>query len=167
MVAIGASIMSTDKGEPVTLVKSNRVIMTSYTHPAYKRHNCSLLKNAVLPDREVEDFEIYHIERRFFNGENAIKMCETILGIENKHHTVYQAGFKARPLSQAQLGKRPNENPESLKLLETAQQRQQIDQANNRFQHVQSQLYQANQAAQHSGQSTYANKYYKQNLDDM
>jgi hypothetical protein len=32
--------------------------------------------------REVEDFEIHHINRRFFNGERAIKLCEEILGFE-------------------------------------------------------------------------------------
>ena len=72
LVKIGETIKSTDHGDTITSVKSNRVIMTEFLHPEYTKHDCSLLKGAILPPREVEDFEIYHIERRPFNGENAI-----------------------------------------------------------------------------------------------
>ena len=58
------------------MVKSNKVVQTSYYHPKYKTHECVILKGALLPKREVEDFEIYNVERRFFNGENAIRMVE-------------------------------------------------------------------------------------------
>ena len=48
----------------------------------------------MLPKREVEEFEIYHIERRFFNGENAIRMVERLIGIDAGQSTIYKFGFK-------------------------------------------------------------------------
>jgi len=47
----------------------------------------------VLPKREVEDFEIYNVERRFFNGENAIKMVENLLHIDAGLSKVYKFGY--------------------------------------------------------------------------
>lgn len=58
--------------------------MTTYLHPEYTKHDCSILKGALLPPREVEDFEIYHIDRRLFNGDNAIQMAADLLGIDTK-----------------------------------------------------------------------------------
>jgi hypothetical protein len=52
-----------------------------------------ILKGAILPTREVEDFEIYNVERRFFNGENAIKMVENLLGIDAGINKVYKYGY--------------------------------------------------------------------------
>ena len=43
-----------------------------------------------MPKREVEDFEIMHVDRRFFNGENAIRMLERILGIDASLYTYYK-----------------------------------------------------------------------------
>lgn len=37
-----------------------------YVHPEYKRHDTNLLSNVTLPRRQVEDFEIFHIKRKFF-----------------------------------------------------------------------------------------------------
>ena len=91
--------------------------MTEFLHPEYTKHDCSILKGAILPLREVEDFEIYHIERKPFNGENAIQMAADLLGIEIKKHTVYKT--TAHTAQKSILGKRPNENPEALKEFET------------------------------------------------
>ena len=54
-----------------------------------------------MPASEVDDFEIYHIERQFFNGENAIKMVERLLGIDVKVNAIYS--------NKSNLGKRPNQ----------------------------------------------------------
>jgi hypothetical protein len=54
-----------DKDEETT-VTSNQVVMNFFDHPVYKNHVCTLLEGAVLPKREVEEFEIYHVDRRFF-----------------------------------------------------------------------------------------------------
>ena len=35
-------------------------------HPKYEMHIVKLMEGVRLPNREVEDFEIYNIERRFF-----------------------------------------------------------------------------------------------------
>ena len=43
-----------------------------------------------MPPREVEDFEIYNIERRFFQGENAVRLCERILGIDAGITAIYK-----------------------------------------------------------------------------
>ncbi len=43
--------------------------------------------------REVEDYEIFHINRRFFNGEKAIKTCEEILGFSTSLSGVYKGGY--------------------------------------------------------------------------
>jgi len=84
MTPLGQAITERDhsNNELKILVEKNRVVMHSFVHPEYKRHSCQLLKGAILPAREVEDFEIYHVDRKFFNGETAMKMCETLLGID-------------------------------------------------------------------------------------
>jgi len=53
-----------------------------------------MLKRAVMPKREVDDFEIQHIDRRFFQGLTAIQMVERILNIENTMSTQYKFGYK-------------------------------------------------------------------------
>lgn len=108
LAKIGESIMTNDHGKRAISVDSNCVIMTQYLHPEYAKHDCSILKGAVLPQREVEDFEIFHIDRRFFNGENAIQMVADLLGIDTKKHTVYKttAGITKKPEAAAVLGKR-------------------------------------------------------------
>lgn len=62
----------------------------SYEHPKYERHLTKLLDGAKLKNREVEDFEIYHVNRRFFNGENAVRMLERILGIDTSVSAIYK-----------------------------------------------------------------------------
>lgn len=67
--------------------------MNYYDHPTYLKHECHLLKDAILPKREVEEFEIYHVDRRFFQGEAAMKMVERLLGIDAGLHTTYRYGY--------------------------------------------------------------------------
>ena len=98
-------------GDAVVVVESNSIVMTNYEHPNYERHICKILRGAILPRREVEDFEIYHIERRFFNGENAIRMVERLLGLDAGMNTVYNYGYKNNHATydRPELGKRPRE----------------------------------------------------------
>jgi hypothetical protein len=90
----------------------------SFEHPTYASHSTQLLKNATLPKREVEEHEIYQIERRFFQGETAMKMVEKLLGIPSQFNPYPKYGYKnnhatfEEPLHQsgAHLGKRFHED---------------------------------------------------------
>lgn len=42
------------------------IVMAAYLHPHYEKHSTQLLQGASLPRREVEEHEIYQVERRFF-----------------------------------------------------------------------------------------------------
>lgn len=44
-----------------------------------------------MPEREIDDFEIYHVDRRFFMGEAAVKMLERILGIDTSISAIYKS----------------------------------------------------------------------------
>ncbi len=63
--------------------------MMTYSHPQCPKHKSNILKGAILPLKEVQAHEIFHIERRFFNGENAIQMVESVLGIDVKFKPIY------------------------------------------------------------------------------
>jgi hypothetical protein len=45
-----------------------------------------------MPSREVEDFQIFHTNRRFFQGEEAIKIAENVLNIDSSKDPIYQFG---------------------------------------------------------------------------
>lgn len=62
------------------------------THPTYKVHLTQLLPNVQMPRREVEDFAIFHIKRRHFQGEEAIRIVERVLKIDASQDPVYQFG---------------------------------------------------------------------------
>ena len=47
-------------------VQSNRVAQVGFVHPQYDEHKTVLLEGVRLPSREVEEFEIYNVDRRFF-----------------------------------------------------------------------------------------------------
>ena len=51
-----------------------------------------MLEGAKMPRREVEDHAIFHIKRRFFQGEEAIKIVERVLKIDASKDPVYQFG---------------------------------------------------------------------------
>jgi hypothetical protein len=63
-------------------IAESQIFMLPFRHSHYERHFTKLLENVVIPEREVDDFEINTINRRPFNGERAIKMLERILGFE-------------------------------------------------------------------------------------
>ena len=75
-------------------IDSNRVYRVGFDHALYERHVSKLLEGAAEVPREVGDFEIYQINRRFFNGERAIKTCEEVLGFETTMSSVYSGGYK-------------------------------------------------------------------------
>lgn len=56
-----------------------------------------------MPRREVEDFAIYHIRRRVFQGEEAIQIVERILNIDASQDPVYQFGGRTNYSGQ-QIG---------------------------------------------------------------
>ena len=65
-----------------------------FEQSSYDLHLTKLLSHLVEPKREVEDFEIFHVNRRFFNGERAVKMLEDILGISTGGSQVYKYGYQ-------------------------------------------------------------------------
>ncbi|CDW77829.1 5-3 exoribonuclease 2 [Stylonychia lemnae] len=105
-------------------IKDNQVYQIAYESSEYKMHLTKLLEGVKHQQKEVEDFEIYHVNRRFFNGENAVRMLERILGIDasvsaiyrpqgyvNNHSTYGQArevrpGQSVEEYQQNMLGKR-------------------------------------------------------------
>ncbi len=75
-------------------IESNRVYRVGFDHSAYERHLSKLMEGVIDVPREVEDFEVFHINRRFFNGERAIKTCEEVLGFETTMSSVYRGGYQ-------------------------------------------------------------------------
>ena len=73
-------------------VEENKVYKLVFEHSGYEKHHSKVLEGLLEVRREVEDFEIYHINRRFFNGERAIKTCEEVLGFETSLSAVYRPG---------------------------------------------------------------------------
>ena len=60
--------------------------------PPIDKHSPKLLKGVVLQPRQVEDFAIYHTNRRPFGGEEAIRIVEGVLKIDASKDPVYQFG---------------------------------------------------------------------------
>jgi hypothetical protein len=60
-----------------------------YEHPKYERHVTKLLEGIILPKNEVEEFEIYSVNRKFFNGEGAVRMLERTLNIDSGASSLY------------------------------------------------------------------------------
>jgi hypothetical protein len=75
-------------------IEKNRVYRVGFEHSLYERHISKLMDGANEVPREVEDFEIFHVNRRFFNGERAIKTCEEVLGFETTMSCVYRGGYQ-------------------------------------------------------------------------
>ena len=70
-------------------IKKSNVFFVYFKNPEYKKHLTYLLENVEPPKREVEDFAIYHINRRQFQGETAIKIVENVLRIDASLDPVY------------------------------------------------------------------------------
>ena len=47
-------------------IKDNKVAQVGFIHPIYDEHKTVLLDGVRLPNREVEEYEIYNVDRRFF-----------------------------------------------------------------------------------------------------
>lgn len=76
-------------------LEDNNVIALPFEHTTYELHLSKLLTEMKTPDRIVEDFEIQHINRRFFGGEKAIKMLEGVLGFESNLSAINrQQGYR-------------------------------------------------------------------------
>ena len=66
----------------MVVTQKNSVAQVGFEHPEYLEHKTKLLANVRLPNREVEEFEIYNVDRRFFQGEASIRMVEKVLNIQ-------------------------------------------------------------------------------------
>jgi len=76
------------------VTESNNVSQVGYLHPVYAEHKTCLLENSILPPKEVEDWEILHVDRRYFRGEAGIRMVEKVLGIDCGLSHRYKFGFQ-------------------------------------------------------------------------
>jgi hypothetical protein len=76
-------------------IEVNSVMALPFEHTTYELHLSKLLTEMKTPERIVDDFEIQHINRRFFGGEKAIKMLEGVLGFESNLSAINrQQGYR-------------------------------------------------------------------------
>lgn len=73
-------------------IKEVHCFKVCYVHPEYQQIKSKLLKGAEEPPREVQDHAIYSINRRPFQGEQAIRIVERVLGIDSSVDPVYNFG---------------------------------------------------------------------------
>ena len=76
------------------VTESNNVNMVGYHHAEYQEHKTTLLENSVLPPKEVEQWEIHHVNRRYFRGEASIRMVERVLNIDAGLSHRYNFGYQ-------------------------------------------------------------------------
>jgi len=93
-VKIGGEFRCRVKTDENFIVKNNKVEQISFVHPEFVEHKCHLLPGAKLPAREVDNFEIININRKFFQGEQAIQTVERILNIDCGVNVQYKYGYK-------------------------------------------------------------------------
>jgi len=89
---IGQKVSRLIENNLVVIVENNRVAEVGFVHPEYVEHKTVLLENVRLPLRMIEEFEIYQVDRRFFQGEASIKMVEKVLNIETGMVKQYRYG---------------------------------------------------------------------------
>ena len=53
-------------GEEELITESNQVLTVGFEHPKYETHKCEIPTNAHMPLKEVEEYEINHVDRRYF-----------------------------------------------------------------------------------------------------
>lgn len=70
--------------------------MVYYYIPKGVEHVPALLENVKHPNREVDDFAIFSIDRRPFQGEMAIRIVERVLGIDASRDPVYNFPDRGR-----------------------------------------------------------------------
>lgn len=77
---MGEKIMKkTFNDEMETVTEGNIVVQVGFNHPHYLEHKTVLLENAILPPKLVEEWEIHHVDRKYFRGEAAIRNVERVL----------------------------------------------------------------------------------------
>lgn len=93
--ALGVKLTRKTFNDEVEVVaESNQVRQVGYLHPKYLEHKTILLENCVLPMKLVEEWEIHHVDRRYFRGEAGIRMVERVLGIDAGLSQRYKFGFQ-------------------------------------------------------------------------
>ena len=122
--------------------------MVHYLHAPYVQHSTQLLPDAKLPPREVQDFAIYHINRRMFRGEEAIKIVEKVLGVDASADPIYNFSSAQNRSGQHYGGYQNNrgvynssvaEQSQMLNHYNTRPSNQQLGQRRNYQQYVQNQ----------------------------
>lgn len=73
-------------------VSKNKIVAAKYELPALELHITKIPAGARMPPCEVDNFELAHINRRFFQGESSIKLVERILGIDAGLNFQYKPG---------------------------------------------------------------------------
>lgn len=73
-------------------LEKNQVYQLAFEQTSYELHLSKLLQELKHPDRLIDDFEIHHINRRFFGGEKTIKMLEGVLGFESTLSSINRQG---------------------------------------------------------------------------
>lgn len=76
------------------IVEQNRVHQVGFNHPMYSKHKTQLLDDVILPAKLVEEWEISHVDRRYFRGETAIRNVERVLNIDCGLQTRYRFGYQ-------------------------------------------------------------------------
>ena len=74
-------------------IESNKVYRLVFEHSTYEEHCSKIMDGLIEVRREVQDVEIYSINRKFFNGERAIKTCEDVLGFETTLCAVFRPTY--------------------------------------------------------------------------
>lgn len=95
MKGIGEKILrKTFSDEIETVCESNCVVQVGFMHPFYSEHRTVMLDNAILPSKQVEDWEIHHVDRKYFRGEAAIRNVERVLSIDCGLSHRYRFGYQ-------------------------------------------------------------------------
>ncbi len=64
---------TTEESKEVSSEQNNTIIQVAFEHPSCEPMVFQILPGAILPPREVEDYEIHSINREFFEGWKAIQ----------------------------------------------------------------------------------------------
>ena len=70
-------------------VEANKVISLAFKLTKNEHHLSKILEGTDIPPRVVEDFAIFHVNRRHFQGETAIRIVEEVLKIDTSQDPVY------------------------------------------------------------------------------
>ena len=82
-ITLGENITRLVDDEEVIVTASNEVCEVGYVHSYYREHSTQLLSDVTMPKKEVDDYEIHQVDRKFFQGENSIRLVERVLNIDS------------------------------------------------------------------------------------